>query len=146
MSDKGWHHENVEADVGDSSGEQQLPPEAVLELDHVYEVLGHPRRRYLCYTLLEGTSWSLTELSRKVAAWENDNSIAEVTEPEVESVYVSLFHAHIPKLVEEGVVAFDGDAETITTAEHASQVLHALQGMGASIDSNQESHARGDHS
>jgi hypothetical protein len=39
---------------------------------------------------------------------------------------------------------FDEATETITTAEHAEQVLTALEGMGASLDSNQETHARSD--
>jgi hypothetical protein len=76
--------------------------QSILELDEVYRALGHPRRRYLCYTL----------------------------------------HAHVPKLVELGVIRFDEDEETIDAAETATQVLRALEGMGATLDSNQEAHAR----
>lgn len=38
-----------------TSPDRQLPPPDVLELEPVYEALGHPRHRYLCYTLLEDT-------------------------------------------------------------------------------------------
>lgn len=120
------------------------PPKEILELDHVYEALGHPRRRYLCYTLLEDTEWSLTDLATKIAAWENDISDHAVTDYQRDRVYVSLYHAHVPKLVEEEVITFDDTTETITAAENAEQVLAALQGMGASLDANQEEHARGD--
>ncbi|MFC6976219.1 hypothetical protein ACFQL1_18485 [Halomicroarcula sp. GCM10025709] len=114
----------------------------MLEVETVYEALGHPRRRYLCYTLLEDTEWTLTELATKIAAWENDVPEHAVTNDRREAVYVSLYHAHVPKLVDEGVIAFDETTETITVAEHAEQVLAALEGMGASLDASQETHAR----
>ncbi|MFB6139709.1 MAG: hypothetical protein ABEJ26_04660 [Halosimplex sp.] len=121
-----------------------VPPAEILDLDHVYAALDHPRRRYLCYTLLEDDEWTLEELAAKVAAWEDGAPEREVTARRRENVYVSLYHAHVPKLVDLGVVAFDEGRETITPAEHAEQVLTALQGMGASLDANQETHARGE--
>ncbi|NKE35787.1 hypothetical protein GWG54_08130 [Natronococcus sp. JC468] len=123
-------------------GNDPPPPRGILELDHVYEALGHPRRRYLCYTLLEDTEWSLTDLATKLAAWENDRPEHEVTARQRERAYVSLYHAHVPKLVDEGVITFDDASETIAAAENAAQVLAALEGMGASVDSTQETHAR----
>ncbi|WP_256393881.1 DUF7344 domain-containing protein [Natronoarchaeum rubrum] len=120
------------------------PPQELLELDHVYEALGHPRRRYLCYTLLEDTQWTLTDLATKLAAWENDIPKHAVTNDQRERVYVSLYHAHVPKLVDEGIITFDDASEMITAAENADHVLTALNGMGASLDSIQETHARGD--
>lgn len=51
--------------------DRQLPPPGTLKIEPVYEALGHPRRRYLCYTLLEATEWSLTDLATKTAAWED---------------------------------------------------------------------------
>lgn len=57
-------------------------------------------------------------------------------------IYISLYYAHLPKLVDEGVITFDEDTETITAAEHAEQVLQALESIGNALDSNQERHAR----
>lgn len=122
--------------------ETQLPPREILEIDPVYEALGHSRRRYLCYTLLEAAEWSLTDLARKIAAWEHDVPEHAVTDDQRETVYVSLYHAHVPKLVDEGVITFDETTDTIRPAEHAEQVVAALEGMGASLDSEQERHAR----
>jgi hypothetical protein len=138
--------DDEEVDTGSnrpSVEDGRLAPD-VVELDHVYEALGHPRRRYLCYTLLEDTSWTLSELASKIAAWENDVPEHAVTNAQQERVYVSLYHAHVPKLVDEGILTFDDATETIRAAENADQVLAALEGMGASLDSNQEAHARGD--
>lgn len=126
----------------DSSTEKSPPAEAILELDHVYQALAHPRRRYLCYTLFEDTEWSLSELASKIAAWENDMSEHAVTGCQRTQVYVALYHIHVPKLVDEGVITFDETAEVITAAEDATQVLQALQGMGATLDTAQETHAQ----
>jgi len=139
------HDESSDEDsnsVGDSISLGGQVPQGILELDHVYEALGRPRRRYLCYTLLEATEWSLTDLAVKIAAYENDYSTSEVTDHQRERVYVSLYHVHVPKLVDEGVVHFDETTETITPGPNAQQVLLALEGMGATIDAEQEEHAR----
>ncbi len=126
------------------AAQSQRPPPDILEIEPVYEVLGHSRRRYLCYTLVESTEWSLTDLATKIAAWENDIPEHAVETTQQKKVYVSLYHAHVPKLVEEGVVTFDEATETITAGQHAEQVLAALEGIGASLDSQQETHARGE--
>lgn len=121
-----------------------VPAREILELDHVFDALSHPRRRYLCYTLLEDTEWSLTELAAKIAAWENDVPEHAVSDQQRERTYVSLYHAHVPNLVEDGIVSFEGETESITAGENAAQVLTALRAMGASLDATQEAHARGE--
>ena len=118
-------------------------PQEVLELDYLYDALAHPRRRYLCYTLLEDAEWSLSDLATKVAAWEADVPEGEVTDTRRERVYVSLYHAQIPRLVDEGVVTFDETRETITAGENATSVLAALRAVGEMLDDGQEEHARG---
>jgi hypothetical protein len=120
------------------------PPPDVLELDPTYEALGHSRRRYLCYTLFEDAAWSLTDLATKVAAWESDVPEHEVSADDREAVYVSLYHVHVPKLVDVGVIEFDETDETITKGSTAGRVLAALEGVGASLDADQEAHARGE--
>jgi hypothetical protein len=143
MANESGPDEEATSDAS-ASPETTLPSSDILEIEPVYEALGHPRRRYLCYTLLENTEWSLTDLATKIAAWENDVSEHAVTEDQREEVYVALYHAHVPKLVDEGVITFDEETEQISTAEHAGQVLAALEGMGASLNSEQETHARGE--
>jgi len=127
--------DTVQTDSTTEVGWEGPPPQAVLELDHVYEALSSSRRRYLCYTLFEDTEWTLTELATKIASWEHDIPEHAVGHRLREPVYVSLYHVHVPKLVNEGIVGFDRHTETITPAEHAEQVLAALQGMGAGLTS-----------
>ena len=118
------------------------PPQQVPESDRVYEVLTHARRRYLCYSLLEDAERSLTDLATKIAGWENDVPERAVTERQRERVYIALYHAHVPKLVEEDVVAFDDASETVTPAENADRVLAALEGTGSALDGAQGTRGR----
>lgn len=142
MSNEGGPEDVVRPDVDDVPGEEGLGvSHDVLELDHVYEALDHPRRRYLCHTLLEDDEWSLPELARTVAAWESDQPEDEVSEAEQHRVYVSLYHSHVPKLADCGVVSFDADAETLSTAENAEPVQAALEALGASVEASREHHA-----
>ena len=115
---------------------------AVLELEHLYSALAHPRRRYLCYTLLEQTEWTLDELARKIATWEHGVSEGEITDDQQERVYVSLYHAEVPNLVRNRVIEFDGVTETISPGENAEQVLDALRTLSTEL--SEEVHARGE--
>lgn len=115
---------------------------AVLELEHLYSALAHPRRRYLCYTLLEQTEWTLDELARKIAAWEHGVSEGEITDDQQERVYVSLYHAQVPHLVHNRVIELDEVTETISPGENAEQVLDALRTLSTKL--SEEVHARGE--
>ena len=132
--------------IGRVQADSRPPPMTfspeLLELHYVYESLAHPRRRYLLYTLLEDTEWTLHELATKLVAFEDQIPEEDVSTEQRSMMYVSLQHNHVPKLVDLGVIEFDDAAQVIWPAEYAPQVLVALEGIGASLDSQQESHAR----
>lgn len=121
---------------------QEAIPEGILDLDHVYDALAHPRRRYLCYSLLERERWSLADLATGTVAWERDVPEAAVDDDERERAYVSLYHAHVPKLVDLDVLAFDRPTETVSAARNAEPVLDALEGIGAVLDDYRDAHER----
>jgi predicted transcriptional regulator len=129
----------------DDSHENPQISTAVLDVDYVFEALAHPRRRYLLYTLAVETVWSVRELATKLAAWEQNIPEETVRPDERDKVYISLYHTHIPILEEYSVISFDAQTETIEAAVNAEQVIAALEGVGASIDSEQESHAHRDN-
>ncbi|WP_135851944.1 DUF7344 domain-containing protein [Halorussus salinus] len=118
---------------------------SVLELDDVFAALNNPRRRYLVYTLVEGSDEeTLTELATKIAAWEDDVSTDEVTDERRKRVQASLYHSHVPKLADLGVLSYDADKEVIVRAENTEQVEAVLHGAGTELDARQEAHASED--
>lgn len=133
----------VQRDVDEILRGIQPPPEEVLELEFVYQALAHPRRRYVVYSLLSETRWTLTELATKLVSWEGDVPEDQVAPGHCDDAYVSLYHAHVPKLIDLDIVRYAGeDDEVIVAAGNAPQVLAVLEGAGASIDVAQETHAR----
>jgi len=109
----------------------------------VFAALGHPRRRYLLYTLVNGDSEStLGELAANIVAWERQKPTAAVTDDERQRVEAALYHAHVPKLVDLGVVEYDADAGVVAATSNADQVRAVLDGAGAEIDQRQERHAK----
>lgn len=113
----------------------------VLDMEEVFEALDHSRRRYLCYTLLEDTEWTLTDLATKIAALEDDLPAEEFSRNRVEAVEVDLYHTHVPKLADLNIITFDTETRQITASDNAEMVLAALNGLGGSLDSLMETHA-----
>ena len=115
----------------------------VLELDEVFEALDHPRRRYLLYTLVNGgNEETLPRLAARIAAWEQNTDVSEVTDEKQQKVHVSLYHSHIPKLAALGIIDYQEKKDIIVRAVNTTQVQAVLDGAGAELDSRQETHAR----
>ena len=127
----------------DTVGDPDGTPDPILELDEVFVALGHPRRRYLLYALVNGsTEAPLSDLAANIAAWELDKPASEVTAAEQRDVHISLYHSHVPRLASLGIVDYHEAENVIVRAVNTAQVQAVLEGAGAELDSRQESHAR----
>ncbi|WP_266083225.1 DUF7344 domain-containing protein [Haladaptatus caseinilyticus] len=78
--------------------------------DHFFSALTNRRRRCVIAYLSNTSSNSATmqELVEDIAARENDNKTDSFNEIEI-----TLFHHHLPKLADIGLVEFDKRSETI---------------------------------
>lgn len=98
-----------------------------LSQDKAFDLLSSPRRRYVINHLQHaGEPVELTELAKKVAAWENETSVGELTSKQQKRVYVSLYQTHIPKLEEFGIVEYDSDAGTVAVTDQIDDVSRYL--------------------
>jgi DNA-binding transcriptional ArsR family regulator len=83
-------------------------------LNETFGLLKNPRRRYVLYHLRhESRSTDLVTLGRHVAAWETGTTVSEVSAESVETVRVSLFHTHLPKLEDAGLVSYDPETGAV---------------------------------
>lgn len=126
-------------------GEATLPDSLLAEND-VFEALAHPRRRYILSTLLEDETRTLGTSARNLAAREAGIPPTAVADEDVERVYASLYHAHVPKLVDLDVIEFDRRAETITRGPNAEQVLTVLEltGRSGAVDLGTRARSQGE--
>lgn len=88
-------------------------------LSAVFSALSHGRRRGILRLLRDRTSpVGLQELATHLAADEDDKALLEVTTRDVEVVYAGLAHAHLPKLEDAGLVAWNRRKNTVITTPH----------------------------
>lgn len=92
------------------------PSERPPDGDVVYRVLAHSRRRHVL-DILSGSDSRvrLADLAADIASRERDESDEADEEEYVERVQISLYHSHIPKLEEIGVVDFDAADKTVSS-------------------------------
>ena len=83
-------------------------------LDAVFKLLSSQRRRHLLHCLKgRDAPAELGDLAEEIAARENDVSTAAVTAKEAKRVHLSLYHTHVPKLKDAGVLRYDRSNETV---------------------------------
>lgn len=94
-----------------------------LTQESAFDVLSCARRRYVLHHLLrDEQTLSVTELSRQVAAWENDVDVDSLTYQQRMRAYTSLRQLHLPKLDAEGLVDYDKNRGTVTLTDDAAEI------------------------
>jgi hypothetical protein len=100
--------------------------------DGVFDVLANSRRRHAVRCLLEhGTPMTLADLADEVAEQEHGAAITELSGEAVKRIYLSLYHTHVPKLVENGVAEYSQERDMVALSEDVGRlerVLNALSG------------------
>ena len=98
-----------------------------------YKLMADATRRAVVSVLdPDGPPVSLANLARQVADHETEDVIDEAVES-VESepsrrVHLSLYHVHVPKLADAGIVSFDADRNTVTAGPHFDAVRSLVDG------------------
>lgn len=94
-----------------------------LTQDVAFKMLSCRRRRHVVHYLLQrDDDVSLHELSKRIAAWENDVPFEEVTYEQRMRVYTALRQSHLPKMDDKGVVEFDPSAGEARLTEDATKL------------------------
>lgn len=101
----------------DSPGKPDLHPErndddaSGPDLDAVMELLADRRRRYMLYYLQEEGSAGVDELADQLARWEGER-----TGQHRRRVTTELYHKHLPKMTEQGIVEVDEEVQFVGLA------------------------------
>lgn len=88
-----------------------------------FEILSNDRRRHtLHYLLSHENGTNIGELSRQIAAWENRESLDQVTANQRRRVYVSLHQNHLPRMDEAGILNYENSRDTIELTERGESL------------------------
>lgn len=101
------------------------PGRAQQRLDTIFHVLSHHRRRHTLRVLFAyEPPITLADLADEVAVRENGTRLDEISAEDVQEIYLSLYHSHIPKLAEAGLVQYEQEQDLVTLGEASEQVEH----------------------
>jgi len=104
--------------------EGKRPPE-----DRLLQLLSNRRRRDVVeYLRDEAVPVAVSELSEHVVDRELERSVMDTPELE-ESVRISLYHCHLPKLEDAGIVAHDRDRNAVEPADQFERALDVGSGV-----------------
>ena len=96
-------------------------------LDTLLDVLADDRRRRALRTLLTHEELTLPDLADEVAAAEAGEPLSELDPQAVLQVYLSLYHTHVPRLTDTGLVAYDQERDLVTTTETGAAVASEIR-------------------
>lgn len=82
--------------------------------DAIFQALANRQRRLALETLQQAERpVGIRELARNVAALESGKPLADVSPERVHEVEVALYHIHVPKLEDAGLISHDQQAGTV---------------------------------
>ena len=90
-----------------------------ISLDQTYRVLANGRRRFVLEFLEDHPDVSLADIAEYIACREQECALAEIPEQEVLRIYSSLWHRHIPKLVDAGFITYDQEEDRVSPYSNA---------------------------
>lgn len=101
----------------------------------VVSLLGDRRRRKVLECLVDNTqAIALADLAEDIADLEHEEGRTEISRETVQRVATSLYHVHIPQLVDAGVVEYDMDRDQIRPSDQADRIQRALSVVEAAAE------------
>ena len=89
------------------------------ERDALLDALSHRYRRFVVAALEDsGQPLALADLAADVAARDTAES---PTIERIRTIKIELYHVHVPKLAETGLVAFDRDRNVVRSTEQSER-------------------------
>lgn len=109
--------ERKEQSTDVAGGVDPLP----LSEEECFDLLSDYRRRLTVeYLSSSGEVTTIQELAVKIAARENGIPEERVTDQQQKRAYTSLYHFHVPRMAEIGVVEYDEGKDTVATGPSAA--------------------------
>jgi len=95
--------------------EDDAPDASAETLDDAFALLADQRRRLLLSVLhTYGEELTLRDAAEEVAIRETGHNVADIPAEQVQKVYLSLYHDHLPRLVDAGLLEYDQERDLVT--------------------------------
>ena len=91
--------------------------------DDLFDVLSDPRRRFVIACLeAHSEPMAVADVAAELTSWECDTPKDRLSDGAVEPRYLALYHVHVPKMADVGMLEWNRDRNTITLADGRSAV------------------------
>lgn len=91
---------------------RDVRPEAI---SHAFEILSSHRRRLMLRVVqAHDEELTLADLAEEVAVREFDRDIAAISPETVTEVYTTLYHDHMPRLVDAGLIEYEQERDLVS--------------------------------
>lgn len=74
---------------------------------------------------------AMADAAAEVAARNLDRSVAESSHETITDVYAALHHCHVPRLVDEGIVAHDRDRNVVSLTARGRELAAVQDGIAS---------------
>lgn len=103
------------------------------ELNSVFRALADKRRRSVLCCLQKHQTVTLPDLAEHVAEQERETDVTAISEEWVRDLYLLLYHTHIPKLEEAGLVRYDQAEDLVIRTDQVASALERVQDVANSL-------------
>lgn len=104
------------------------PSDRSLSTETISTLLAHERRHAVLDVLrTHDEPLPLADLADEVAVRERERRIDSIPAEEVKRIYMSLYHRHVAKLANHGVVEYDQDRDIVALTERAGCLMPFLE-------------------
>jgi hypothetical protein len=87
-------------------------------VDEAFALLADERRRLLLEVMRTyGEELTLPDAAEEVAVRETGRQVTELSAERVANVYISLYHDHMPRLVENGLLEYNQERDMVIPVE-----------------------------
>lgn len=109
------------------TGQQHPPVSDEIPLDEFFDLVSAPRRRAVLAELASREHpLSVNDLTKALVERERDEPITELPDDAVTRTYLSLYHVHVPALVETPLVEYDAERELVEPTAAFDRVRSVL--------------------
>lgn len=98
------------------------------------QALADKRRRFVLYYLRNRESAEFEDLTEQLAAWASEAPLGAPDEQTRKSIQSELYHKHLPKLEETGIIRYERDQKTVSFREQPGPIENIID-YCASIES-----------